>query len=84
MKPIGTPNVAIRPNEFFVEAIVDFATGANKLGRRAHSFYKHSRLTLSTMTGDSVSFHLMPGTFRFISFTCLLVGSYVKLGGSVK
>ena len=30
MKPIGTPGDAIRPNEFFLEAIVDSATGSKK------------------------------------------------------
>jgi hypothetical protein len=30
MKPIGTPRDAIRPNEFFVEAIVNSATGSKE------------------------------------------------------
>jgi hypothetical protein len=30
MKPIGTPRDAIRPNGFFVEAIVNSATGSKK------------------------------------------------------
>jgi hypothetical protein len=28
IKPIGTPGDAIRPNEFFVEAIINSATGS--------------------------------------------------------
>jgi hypothetical protein len=30
MKPIGTPRDAIRPNGFFVEAIVNSATGSKE------------------------------------------------------
>jgi hypothetical protein len=39
MKPIGTPRDAIRPNGYFVEAIVNSATGSKRGLVEALSFF---------------------------------------------